>query len=321
MTRCSTPEFKFFNGEIGNDSMNEKKYELRKQIRNVRWMIFWVVLAQFAAQIAVDAIVSFMKNPPHEYILIALVELLAIGVPIMVYARSVWSSDGQDVKREFGLNPCKPYLLLLAAALGVCGQFVMILLNVPTIYLETLLGRQTEEAIPVALNGAEVFWGFFAVVLIPSVLEEFWMRGIIFSAYNKSNTVAAIFFTSLIFALLHMRLNEVLGFLFMGIVASVVMLKCNSLYAAMVYHGFSNLTALLLSGFILPYIANCLWAVFAAAIIGFVGFFVLLLTRKNRVPLNKNFRADGLVMTSLFSMPVLFSIVVVVVKYLIINIG
>ena len=55
--------------------MPEKKYELRKQIRSVRWMIFWVVLAQFAAEIAVEAVVSFMKNPPHEYIQIAIVVL------------------------------------------------------------------------------------------------------------------------------------------------------------------------------------------------------------------------------------------------------
>ncbi len=301
--------------------MNEKKYELRKRIKSVRWMIFWVVLAQFAAEIVVDALVSFMKNPPHEYVLIAIVEILAIGVPIMVYARSVWAADGQDAKSEFWLNPTKPVLLVVAALLGVFGQFVMILLNMPAVYLQTLLGGEAQNAIPVALSGGEVAFGILAVVIIPAVLEEFWMRGIIFCAYNKSNTVAAIVFTSVLFALLHLRLNEALGFLFMGIVASVILLKCNSLYAAMVYHGFSNLTALLLTGYILPYIAEALWLVFAVAVVGFAGLFALLLTQKTKVKVNRNFKTGALVLNSLFSMPVLFSIVVVVVKYLLVNVG
>ena len=73
--------------------MSEKKYELRKRMKSVRWMIFWVVLAQFAAQLAVEATVSFMSNPPHQYIQIALIELIAIGVPIMVYVKSMYSGS------------------------------------------------------------------------------------------------------------------------------------------------------------------------------------------------------------------------------------
>lgn len=299
--------------------MNEKKYELRKQIKSVRWMIFWVVLAQFAAELAVEAIVSFMENPPHEYILIAIVEVLAIGVPIVVYARSVWNGDASHAKSEFWLNPCKPSMLIIAALLGITGQFVMILLNMPAnYYIQEILGQKQEDAIPMAFNAMEVVFGIFAVVIIPAVLEEFWMRGIIFCAYNKSNTYAAIFFTSLIFALLHMRINEMAGFLLMGIVASVVLIKCNSLFASMVYHAFSNLTALLL-GFVLPLFVDYIWIVFAAAVVVFVGLFVIMLMQKNRVSVNRYFRGSRLVVTSIFSMPIIFSIAVVVVKYILIK--
>lgn len=302
--------------------MTEKKYELRKQIKSVRWMIFWVVLAQFAAEIVVGAIFSFMENPPHEYIRIAIVELLTIGVPIMVYARSAWSSGIDKAKQEFWLNPCMPYCLLLAALIGIFGQFVMILLNMPANRLIQDVFKQTyEDAIPMALSGNDVFLGIIAVVIIPAVLEEFWMRGIIFSAYNKGNTFAAIFLTSLMFALLHLRINEAFGFLFMGIVASVVLIKCNSLYAAMVYHGFSNLTALLLGGFVLPYVAgNYIWTIFILAVIGFLVVFAMLLMQKNKMVLHRNFRTGTLVLSSVFSMPIILSIVVVIMKYFLINV-
>ena len=301
--------------------MSDKRYELRKQIRSVRWMIFWVVLAQFAAEITVEAVVSFMKNPPHEYIQIAIVEILAIGVPIMVYARSAWRNYGRDAKEEFWLNSCKPQFFVLAAILGVCGQFVMILLNMPAnFYISEVFGKTSQDAIPMALTGMEVFFGIFAVVIIPAILEEFWMRGIIFCAYNRSNTIAAIFFTSLIFALLHMRVNEIAGFFFMGVVASVVLIKSNSLYVAMIYHAFSNLTALLLGGFILPYVIEHLWIVFATAVVLFVGVLFLLLIQKNKVTVNRAFKPGRLIATSIISMPVLFSVAVVIVKYLLINV-
>ncbi len=301
--------------------MNAKKYELRKQIKSVRWMIFWVVLAQFAAELAVEAIVSFMANPPHEYVQIAIVEILAIGVPIILYARTIWSSSAEVAKKEFWLNPCKPSLIILAAILGICGQFVMIVLNMPAnFYMQMVAGQKSVDAIPMAYSAGEVAFGIFAVVLVPAVLEEFWMRGIIFSAYNKSNTLAAILFTSLIFAFLHMRITEVVGFLFMGIVASVILIKCKSIYATMVYHALSNLTALLLGGFILPKVIDYIWVVFGVAILGFILFFLLLLMQKSRVVANKNFKAGGLVLNSVFSLPVLLSIAVVIFKYLLINV-
>ncbi len=302
--------------------MTEKKYELRKQIKSVRWMVFWVVLAQFAAELVVGAVFSFMEDPPHEYIRIAIVELLAIGVPIVVYARSAWNSGIDKAKQEFWLNPCKPYCLLLAALIGILGQFVMILLNIPANFLiQTVIKQTYEDAIPMALNGREVFLGIVAVVIIPAVLEEFWMRGIIFSAYNKSNTLAAIFLTSLLFALLHLKINEALGFLFMGIVASVVLVKCNSIYGAMVYHGFSNLTALLIDIYVLPYIEkNYIWPVFTLAVLGFVAVVTLLLMQKNKMTVHRNFKAGPLVLNSVFSMPIILSIVVVIAKYFLINV-
>ncbi len=292
--------------------MTEKKTELRRNIKSVRWMIFWVVLAQFAAEVVVEAVFSFIENPPHRYVRVAIVELFAIGVPIMLYARSARGTFEKDVKEEFGMNGCRISLLLLAAALGVCSQFVMILLNLP---FNAIFETPVDTSVEAVADSDSLALGIFAVVLIPAVLEEFWMRGIIFSAYNKGNTVAAIFFTSLMFAFLHMSLNDLPGFVFMGIVASVVMIKCNSLYAAMVYHGLSNLTALLLGTVILPSVGDNVWLVFVLAVLGFFVLFAFLLIQKGKVKINKVFKPGKLVVNSIFSLPVILSFAVALVKY------
>lgn len=298
--------------------MSEKKYELRKQIKSVRWLIFWVVLAQLAAEVLIEAVVSFMANPPHRYIQIAVIELIAIGVPLAVYARAVWTGGGRNIKREMCLNSCGIGYFVLAVVMGVSGQFVMMLLNVPANYLINMVSdKAVTDSIPVAEHWYEILLGVFAVVIIPAVLEEFWMRGIIFRAYSRCNTTAAVLFTALIFALLHLRLNEVAGFFFMGIVSSLILMKSKSLYASMVYHASSNLTALLFSAYIMPQIIDYIWFVFAGVVIVFILAFLILLKQKNRMKKTHIFRTGGLVVTSLLSMPVLLSVLTVIVKYLI----
>lgn len=300
--------------------MSEKKYELRKQIKSVRWMIFWVVISQFAAEVLIEAAVSFMANPPHKYVQIAVVELLAIGIPIAIYAKTVWNGSGRKIKQELCLNGCGVGYIILAAILGISGQFVMMLLNVPANYILTaLFNRQPAESIPIATEWYEILFGIFAVVIIPAILEEFWMRGIIFRAYSRCNTVAAVLFTAITFALLHLRFNEIVGFLFMGITASLILIKSKSLYASMVYHAFSNLTALLFGAVIMPRIIDYIWFAFAGIVMVFAISLIILLKQKSRMRKNRVFRAGTLVVTSIFSMPVLLSVLTVVVKYILLG--
>ncbi len=296
--------------------MSKKRYELRKQVKSVRWMIFWVVLAQLAAEMAMQAVTSFMPNPPHEYIQIAIVELFAIGVPIMVYGKSVWNGSGKNVAKELMLNKCKPDLFCYAALLGITGQFVMMALNIPAnLYIQEVLEKDATDAIPVALSISEMLLGSLAVVIIPAVLEEFWLRGILFKAYNDCNTGAAVIFSTLVFALLHMRLNEVAGFIFMGLMAALVLIRCQSLYAAMLYHAFSNLTALTF-GFILADVVEYIWIIFAAALFMFAVGLVLLFARGKSIRATKEFNQGRLLFNSIFSVPVMLSVALLIVKFL-----
>lgn len=301
--------------------MSDKKYELRKQIKSVRWMLFWVVLAQFAAEVAVKAAVSFMQNPPHEYIQIAFIELFAIGVPILLYARTAWRGGTKSARDELCLKACKARFVIFALILGISGQFVMMLLNVPANYImTTFFQKEAAEAVPVAKDLSEILPGIASVVIIPAVLEEFWMRGIIFRAYSRCNTVAAVLFTGLTFALLHLRAAEFAGFFFMGVVASIILIKSRSLYAAMIYHGASNLTALLFGAYIMPAIIDKLFLVFAVFVIVFAAVFTVLVRQKGGMQNNKVFRTGPLVATSIFSMPVLLSAATMVIKYFLLKV-
>ena len=302
--------------------MTEKRYELRKQMKSVRWMIFWVVLAQFAAEVFVEAVVSFMPNPPHKYVQIALVEIFAIGVPISIYAKTAWNGNGKKIKQEFCLNKCSARHIVMAALLGISGQFVMMLLNIPANIISGLLfPERAVDVIPIAEHWYDILLGVFLVVILPAVLEEFWMRGIIFCAYSRLHTTAAVLFTAIMFALLHLRLNEVVGFFFMGVLASVILIKSGSIYAAMTYHAFSNLTALLFGAFIAPRIMSYIWVAFLVIALIFVLLLTILLKNKNKMQINKSFKASTIVITSIFSLPVILSVLTVIVKHFLLKVA
>lgn len=298
--------------------MLKKKYEQRKQIKSVRWLIFWVVLAHLATDMAVHAIVSFMEKPPHEYIQIGLSELIALGVPIMVYARSMWHGSSETAKQELMLVPCRFSLIAAAVGIGITGQFVMMLLNIPAnMFVLNILGREATDAVPVAVEAKDLLIGSVAVGIIPAVLEEFWIRGLVFRAYNRCNTAIAVLFTTVVFALMHMRFNELCGFLFMGFMSVCILMRTRSLYAAIIYHAFSNLTALLF-GFVLPYILSQLWLIFAAAVVVFVLCILLLFAASEPMKKTVLFKGPEILIKSIFSLPMLLSVCVVVLRHFIV---
>ncbi len=292
------------------------KNKNRKRIKNARWLIFWVVAAQLAAEVAMAAAVSFMSEPPHEYIQIGIVEMFALGVPILLYGKSVWSRVDGDAKKELRLRGCGKKYFFLAAVLGISGQLVMVLLNIPAnLILQTVMSREVTDAIPAAMTVRDLAVGTVTVVLLPAVLEEFWMRGLVFSAYNKCNTSAAIVVTTLVFALIHMRMSEILGFVFMGLTAVLVLLKTNSLYAAMIYHAFSNLTALIF-GFVLSKVLPYIWFILGTAAVLFSAAAIALAVSGERVRRVKAVKASGVVCRSVFSLPMLLSVAAAAAKYL-----
>ena len=52
--------------------------------------------------------------------------------------------------------------------------------------------------------------------IIPAFFEELLMRGVVYQAYNKISTKAAVMFTTFIFVVFHGKPEFILGYAFMG---------------------------------------------------------------------------------------------------------
>ncbi len=101
-------------------------------------------------------------------------------------------------------------------------------------------------------DAATTFWELFSSIILAPVAEELFFRGIILKKAAKISQTFAIFFTSLIFGLMHSNPYQLIGGFLMGIPLAYVTIKTGSLIPAIICHMAVNLNAsssMLLSGF------------------------------------------------------------------------
>lgn len=294
----------------------EKKYADKKEIKKIRWLLFGVALSLFAFDVIYQAAASFMSSPPHDYIRTAIVEIAAFVLPFLIYVLSKNEKLSATELRLCGFGAKQAVYVIL---LGISGQFVMMLLNLPLEYVFQKFLGITEDITYAQQSKNTVLGGIFALCILPAVLEEFCMRGLVFSVYNRMSTKTAFWFTVVIFALFHGKPEELLGYIFMGAVAAFVLQRCNSLYAAVLYHMVSNLAAMCFSLFALK-IISWLWFLFAFAAILFVVVFAKFYISFSPARGTACKREKKLFWESMFSLPVVLSVAVVVLRYWLLNI-
>ena len=95
------------------------------------------------------------------------------------------------------------------------------------------------------------FWSFFAtifyVALLPAICEELIFRGIITNGLKKYGTAPAVMISSVLFALMHQNLQQLIYQLFLGAVMAYIVIKTGSIFYTMILHFFNNFTILLLA--------------------------------------------------------------------------
>lgn len=290
-----------------------RNYEYKKEIKSARWLLFGVILFLFTADVIFEAAVSFMSAPPHEYVRMAIVEMAALLLPLIILRGS--SLKKYNTVKRLRLNKMTFTQVVFTILLGAGGQFVMMILNLPLQYLcQVVFHMESSSQSLGALSVPAVFGGIIAVGILPAVLEEFWMRGLVFEVYNRVGTACAVLFTTFIFAVFHGKPQELLGYIFMGFSASFVMIMCNSLYAAILYHLSSNLTALLFSIVIMD-LVDYLWLIILLMILLFFVVLILFLRKKPAMTIVKDEKGMKVFWRSLFSVPIILSICIVILKY------
>ena len=241
----------------------------KQKLKGIRYMLLAVAAINAAAAIVFAYLESFRDIALPMYLESLAIGLLAYVIPIFVYAK-ITKMTAKEASEKFYLRKCKNHLVVLAAIMGVCCQFVIIVINLPL----NLIYKASSSYMP--KSEAELAAAIVIIAIIPAIFEEFLFRGIVFGSMAEMNSKAALIFSSVMFAVLHADLYGFLGYFFMGIVLAFVLRRCDSVYPAVAFHFTNNLTALLL-GYFDPYLQYSPSLIIVLFLIGIIGFLVLLI--------------------------------------------
>ncbi len=150
--------------------------------------------------------------------------------------------------KTFRLNKISPSLLsatlLLAFSLFIIGDELDRLVNslfpIPDYIFEAMKDMLTFHSIPHAL--LLILTG----VIFAAITEEMLFRGAIMKTLEKNvKPAAAIFISSLLFAIIHFNPWSVLQILFIGLFMGYMAWKSDSIFPSMIFHALNNLASML----------------------------------------------------------------------------
>ena len=294
----------------------DRNYEDIKEIKRIRWLLFGVMSFIFACEVVIQAISSFMSKPPDNFVRMTIVEVVSFSLVLYLYGRLV--KGKLNAKKDLSLNPVPLKNLIYPVILGISGQFVIMILNLPLQFLNQLIFPVNGVIESESFSILKFIAGVIAAGLIPAFFEELMFRGIVFKAYNNLSTKLAVIFTTFVFVIFHGKPECIFGYIFMSLMTVYIMRRCNSLYGAIIYHLFSNIAALLF-GMIAVDIVSVLWIIFIVMIFIFVAALIRFHIKFPPVRATKSRKDTNLLIGSVISLPMLLSYGIVILRYWLLN--
>ncbi len=193
--------------------------------------------------------------------------------------------------------PCKKVDASLLVTLIMVGIGVCAVSNYATVslamFLENTFGMTVESSMVDFGTGPKSFvLMLLCVGLLPALLEEFALRGVVLAALRKrfSDSMSIIISASL-FGLLHGNLQQIPFAFGVGMILGYTTVYSGSLVPAMVIHGFNNCLSVAMTfatRSASPMLGTVIMLLYYAVslLIGICGFIMLIKTDKNALKLS-----------------------------------
>lgn len=200
-------------------------------------------------------IVALFQAPPEEPPVIeistfqtsALIMFLLIGGIFAILKtshRSPVEFFGLELRRIIPLTPNAFFCLLAAYPL------ILLAFNLLTFFLDTNPEENAQPIIQFFLNTddwAARAWVVISAVIIAPLAEEIIFRGYLFNiTKNFIGATGAMFFTSVLFALIHAHAMSLIPLLLLSLCLTIAYQSTRSLWTPILIHGMFNSTTILL---------------------------------------------------------------------------
>ena len=166
----------------------------------------------------------------------------------------------------------------LSIRLGIAVSLISFLLNLVCLHL---FGQDVSSIHPASFHASDIGGNFllylFAIVIIPAIVEEIYVRGAIFRIFNRyAGTGLSIVLSALVFAMLHGSFYNFLGPFVAGIVFGWLTFVYDSIWPSAIAHLVNNLFYLIILWCTDVYSVFGIWNYFPAICLILVLFFIYL---------------------------------------------
>ncbi len=203
--------------------MNSKKANRAFLITVVCYLLIVFCVANFAPTLADNFFVSNL--------LIEAIVILPIGVVICF--------SKEKLIPFLGFRKMKIKTVLMTALFtGLSIPFITLLNLISQIWVKNEVTTIIES---MDTSQSLVFTLFVPAAVVAPFAEEITCRGMYYHAYKKTGgALKAMLLSALIFAMIHMNLNQAMYAFGMGILSVLLMEATGSLWASILYHGLIN---------------------------------------------------------------------------------
>jgi membrane protease YdiL (CAAX protease family) len=179
--------------------------------------------------------------------LTALFSLFCVGLPFLValyFIKKIANGDpivAGKPQNAFDMT------LLVAAGFAAClaGGLVSSYFSA---YVQDFFGIKFEYAMdPVPTQAIDIGLYFLSYAIVPAIVEEFALRGVVMQPLRKYGDWFAILMSSLVFALMHGNMVQVPFAFIAGIAMGFAVIKTGTLWTSIIIHFLTNASSLLQS--------------------------------------------------------------------------
>jgi membrane protease YdiL (CAAX protease family) len=174
---------------------------------------------------------------------ILITEFVLIAFPVLLYVILKRSS----LKQELRFNKLGFVNALLVALIFIFGYPVALFLSVMGNIFVSFFGKLIQSPVPLAQSFSEYFVLLMIVAGSAGICEEILFRGLIMRGYEKLEKWPNIIFTAVLFSMLHINIQNILGPLFLGILLGYVVYTTDSIFAGMIGHFVNNAVSVTIS--------------------------------------------------------------------------
>ena len=175
-----------------------------------------------------------------QQIIQILYTILTILVPFAIGALVIKKIQKRDVLLPFD----KPKSgILFVEALGI-GCIAIVAANLATALLVAVLGGfgiEFDSYKPESpATTYQLLWMLLSNAVVPALVEEFALRGVILQSLRKYGDAFAVFVSALIFAMMHGNMTQAPFAFILGAVLAMLVIMTGSLWTSMAVHLLNN---------------------------------------------------------------------------------